>query len=102
MNPYSAVGGSVQTAGSGASASGRLKAGKLSLAQAAQAVPERFLSDVLLKDTSKKIGVDWRNLNFFGPNNELLQELTYLVDIVNTNIVRLVIAQGDASRFSIP
>jgi hypothetical protein len=60
------------------------------------------LSEILLKDATKKIGVDWRNLNFFGPNNELLQELTYLVDVLNNNIVRLVIAQGDASRFSIP
>jgi hypothetical protein len=41
-------------------------------------------------------------MNFFGANNMIETQLTYQLDLVTTNIGRMVIAQGNASRFSIP
>lgn len=100
MNPYNSVGAGSVPSGSGSSATGRLKAGNLEQSLAHAAVPKEFLRD--LKDTAKKIGVDWRNLNFFGPNNELVKELVYTVDMLSTSVARLVVASGEGPRFSIP
>lgn len=79
MNPYSFIPGSQKSSGSGTSVSGLLLLNNLksdSLAeQAQQAIPEEFVQflqereELNLKDTPKKVGVDWRNVNFFGPNN---------------------------------
>lgn len=102
MNPYNSDAASIASAGSGASISGRLVAGKLDAERASHAVPKTFLQQLRLKDTNKKIGVDWRNVNFFGPNNMLINQLYYTVDVVTPGIGHLSIVQGNASRFSIP
>jgi hypothetical protein len=48
------------------------------------------------------VGVDWRNVNFFGPNNQLKANISYMVDVVSSNVARLVLTTGNETRFSIP
>ena len=76
MNPYFTAGASVAS-GSGASVFGRLRADKLNAVQAASSIPKQIIRELFLKDTptNKSVGVDWRNLNFFGPNNMLISDL---------------------------
>lgn len=60
-----------------------------------QAVPQQFLQYLEEKteaDEKKQIGVDWRNMNFFGANNMIETQLTYQLDLVSPNIGRIVIA----------
>lgn len=61
-----------------------------------RAVPKQFLQQ--LEDTNeqatstKKIGIDWRNVNFFDTNNEIISQLTYELDVIESRYARLVVA----------
>ena len=41
-------------------------------------------------------------MNFFGKNNELTHKLNWLVDVIAPFMARLVLTDGDTTRFSIP
>lgn len=101
MNPYNAVPGSQTYGRSGESASGQLKLGDIK-APLQQAIPRSFLQHLDSVADTKKIGVDWRNKNFFGNNNNISKTLNWQVDVVSPSIARLVLTDGDVSRFSIP
>jgi len=101
MNPYNAVPGSQTFGKSGESASGQLKLGDIK-APLQSSIPRSFLQHLDALAETKKIGVDWRKSNFFGKNNNISKTLNWQVDVVQPNIARLVLTDGEVSRFSIP
>jgi hypothetical protein len=61
-------------------------------------VPKRFLELVDEKDAGSAAtekGVDWRSKNFFGTNNKIIHNLSYLVDIPDYKMLRLVVTDAD-------
>lgn len=101
MNPYNAVPGSQTIGKSGESASGQLKLGDIK-APLKNSIPRSFLQHLDSVAETKKVGVDWRQKNFFGNNNNISKTLNWQVDVVSPSIARLVLTDGDVSRFSIP
>ena len=71
---------------------------------ASSAIPNTFLEfvDEKIQDGNKKVGVDWRNMNFFGPNNMIKQNLNYLIDVVAPFVGRLVLSTDNEQRYSVP
>ena len=51
---------------------------------------------------TKQIGVDWRNKNFFGANNDFKRNLTYQLNTITGDSFHLKISTANESRFSIP
>jgi len=41
-------------------------------------------------------------LNFFGKNNELKTNLHYKIDVISQSLSRLVLTEGNDTRYSIP
>ena len=41
-------------------------------------------------------------MNFFGPNNLLKGNLQYTMDVVSQSLARLVLSEGNETRYSIP
>lgn len=64
---------------------------------AEKAVPKEFLRN--LKDPKKAIGVDWRNKNFFGVNNELKRNLTFTIEAIQYNSFKVRISTANETRF---
>lgn len=64
---------------------------------AEKAVPKEFLRN--LKDPKKAIGVDWRNKNFFGVNNELKRNLTFTIEAIQYDSFKVRISTANETRF---
>lgn len=69
-------------------------------------VPKSFL-ELIEKDTVAAAnvtqkGVDWREKNFFGSNNQITNNVNYLIDMPDYRMLRLVMSDANQTRFSIP
>ena len=59
-----------------------------------ESIPKAFLQNLHEKEVGaakQEKGVDWRNKNFFGANNEITRNLTYQIDMPDYRILRVVI-----------
>ena len=65
-------------------------------------IPKTFLQDLHEKDTKQARGVDWRNKNFFGPNNNITKNLAYQVDMPDYKLLRVMITDANSNRYMIP
>lgn len=89
MNPYDAISNTLVYDGSGTRFSGMLlvdlnqKRMIEENGHAMNAVPQQFRHFLKEQDANKKVGVDWRNVNFFGPNNQLKANLSFVIDVVS-------------------
>jgi hypothetical protein len=107
MNPYETVVGSESSSPAGYSQTGlllfHLNETKLWHRHAEKLLPREFLglSEEGAAETSQ-IGVDWRNKNFFGLNNDFKRNLTYNLTANSGDQFRLRISTANESRFSIP
>ena len=92
-NPYVSLPGSLKSSGSGNMIQGQLQVQGVNITSQQfinhameNIVPRTFLEIVddtpLTANVSSK-GVDWRSKNFFGTNNKIIQNLTYLMDMAD-------------------
>jgi hypothetical protein len=65
--------------------------------KAEKAVPKEFLRN--MKDPKKAIGVDWRNKNFFGVNNEFKRNLTFTIEATQYDSFKVRISTANETRF---
>jgi len=62
-------------------------------------VPKSFL-ELIEKDTVTAAnvtqkGVDWREKNFFGTNNQITNNVNYLIDMPDYRMLRLVMSDAN-------
>ena len=62
-------------------------------------VPKSFL-ELIEKDTVTAAnvtqkGVDWREKNFFGSNNQITNKVNYLIDMPDYRMLRLVMSDAN-------
>jgi|LauGreDrversion4_2_1035121.scaffolds.fasta_scaffold20947_8 hypothetical protein len=65
-------------------------------------IPKSFLQDLFQADPKQSKGVDWRNMNFFGPNNNITKNLIYQIDMPDYRVLRVQLTDKDSNRFFIP
>ncbi len=110
-NPYLSVPGSMQSSASGSMIMGQLSANISKIFDLNQhalenIVPKGFL-ELIEKDTVDAAnvtqkGVDWRNKDFFGTNNKIINNLNYVIDSPDYRMLRLMVTDANSTRFSIP
>jgi hypothetical protein len=67
--------------------------------EALNLIPKTFLSSEEKTAASKPLGVDWRNKNFFGVNNDFKRNLSYNVWTSQADQFRVRISTANETRF---
>ena len=108
MNPYSTVGAATKASASGTELSGELLLNlnseeeiKRWTQSALRLVPRSFLNleQHSIVAAGKPIGVDWRNKNFFGVNNDFKRNLSYTLQTSQADQFRVKISTANETRF---
>ena len=70
--------------------------------QASRLLPRELFLQEEDKAVTKQIGVDWRNKNFFGANNDFKRNLSFQMNTITGDSFNLRITPANETRFSIP
>lgn len=70
--------------------------------QASKVVPRELFLQEEDNAVTKQIGVDWRNKNFFGANNDFKRNLSFQMNTITGDSFNLRITTANETRFNIP
>ncbi len=70
--------------------------------EASKLLPRELFLQEEDKAVTKQIGVDWRNKNFFGVNNDFKRNLSFQMNTITGDSFNLRITPANETRFNIP